>query len=567
MSVIDCVLEYRAEASDSARSRLNSAIKDSVSLQGFRDASIAQRQQLRDPVLAEIILGQDRLAGAILRTWVESQEDLRAVVTECLSGRGVSVEGPDFQRGMFESTWLRHEWAAESDLIASEESSSLFDADDIALMLCCVSGRIPVEETLVEMESPRFQEWLDELSELPPDAPEWDHAEEFASSLVGLAHAKITERRTVQIETITGSVAEIKEEFDDELGYLEIDLIAWSADDTAVSDLIEAALERLADLESALAEYSQIRPQAATRAEELERAGQRAEYETIIFDLAERWEELMNVPDDPIDETESHDSHDEAGDEISPVPDELGVDSAPTADVDTVQTDPVTMRELDRLIQDNESLNSENERLRQDSDGLQEDQSLLTEENGRLKLELSESRAAEEYWRQQYVYASTTRSLEQDIESDPPRNVREAIERAEAAFSNKLHFALNSKSERSSQFQRPEDVLNALGWLATEYHHHRSSPARNFRPNFDKLIKESCPGWTYKPKQTEVTLDQFREWYTTTAYGKSYELNAHIGRGNSFDPHHTIRIAFDWDAEHQKVIIGYIGRHQRNRRS
>ena len=39
------------------------------------------------------------------------------------------------------------------------------------------------------------------------------------------------------------------------------------------------------------------------------------------------------------------------------------------------------------------------------------------------------------------------------------------------------------------------------------------------------------------------------------------------GKGTSFDPQNTIRIAFDWDDEEKRVVVGYIGRHQKNRRS
>ena len=44
-------------------------------------------------------------------------------------------------------------------------------------------------------------------------------------------------------------------------------------------------------------------------------------------------------------------------------------------------------------------------------------------------------------------------------------------------------------------------------------------------------------------------------------------MEMHVGKGTSFDPQNTIRIAFDWDEEEQRVVVGYIGRHQKNRRS
>ena len=77
-SVVDRALDFRAEASVSTRNRFNSAIKDSISVAGFRDASKAQRHQLREPVLTEVVMGENgRLAGAVLRTWAESNDALK----------------------------------------------------------------------------------------------------------------------------------------------------------------------------------------------------------------------------------------------------------------------------------------------------------------------------------------------------------------------------------------------------------------------------------------------------------------------------------------------------------
>ena len=296
-SVVDRALDFRAEASVSTRNRLNSAIKDSVSVAGFRDASKAQRHQLREPVLTEVVMGENgRLAGAVLRTWAESNDALRAMVASHLRGRGMSVDGPDLQVGTFKSTWPLHEWSVESELVTNEDPSDRFDSDDIALMLCYVSGRIPAEAQ-VETESPLFQQWLDELSELPPEAPEWDYADEFATSVAGLAFAKIAERRTVQIEAIANSVTETREEFDDELQYLEVDIGSWSADDAVRSGVIEPALEVLTELKSALSEYRLIRPQASSRSEESLRASERERCEKLILNIVASWGELISVPE------------------------------------------------------------------------------------------------------------------------------------------------------------------------------------------------------------------------------------------------------------------------------
>ena len=329
-SVVDRALDFRAEASVSTRNRFNSAIKDSISVAGFRDASKAQRHQLREPVLTEVVMGENgRLAGAVLRTWAESNDALRAMVASHLRGRGMSVEGPDLQVGMFRSTWPLHEWSVESELVTNEDPSDRFDSNDIALMLCYVSGRVPAEAQ-IETESPLFQQWLDELSDLPPEAPEWDYADEFATSVAGLAFAKIAERRTVQIEAIANSVTETREEFDDELQYLEVDTGSWSADDAVRSGVIEPALEALTELKSALSEYRLIRPQASSRSEESLRASERERCEKLILNIVASWDEIVSVPEAPDDDPTPQAPHDDSSNEVA------GIDSPPaTTDTGT----------------------------------------------------------------------------------------------------------------------------------------------------------------------------------------------------------------------------------------
>ena len=565
-SVVDRALDFRAEASVSTRNRLNSAIKDSVSVAGFRDASKAQRHQLREPVLAEIVMGENgRLAGAVLRTWAESNDALMAMVTSHLRGRGMSVEGPDLQVGMFKSTWPLHEWSVESELVTNEDPSDRFDTNDIALMLCYVSGRVPAEAQ-VETESPLFQQWLDELSELPPEALEWDYADEFATSVAGLAFAKIAERRTVQIEAIANSITETREDFDDELQYLEVDIGSWSADDAVRSGVIEPALEALTELKSVLSEYRLIRPQASSRSEESLRASERESGEKLILDIVGSWDELISVPEAQGDDPTPHAPHDDSSNGVA------SIDSPPTTDADAIEavlaeilgSDSINP-ELDRLRQVNDLLSSENAQLRQDSDHLRADVSTLNDQISQFRDEVSQSQKMQEYWRRAYVSESAGQTRDEEEQPAQVANVNDALALAEKTFPDQLRLVLNSKSNKNSPFQRPEEVFDALAWLATEYHRRRSNPGD--APNFDKLIKEACPGWSYKAKQTEVTKEQFTEWYTTTLDGKTYELDAHIGKGTSFDPQQTIRIAFDWDDDLKQVIVGFLGRHQRNRRS
>ncbi len=83
-----------------------------------------------------------------------------------------------------------------------------------------------------------------------------------------------------------------------------------------------------------------------------------------------------------------------------------------------------------------------------------------------------------------------------------------------------------------------------LAWLATTY-----------RDASGTRIGEACSGWSLKTNQVEESI------------AKTWFLGAHLGKGTSRDPRHTIRIGFARDDENERVIVGFIGLHQRNRQS
>ena len=109
--VIEDVLQYRSQASEGARDALNSAIRDSINLNhlGFKDSSNALVHVLRDEVLYELTVNA-RMAGAVLRAWVESQEPLRDVVADHLAGQDIPTDGPDTRRRVFSRQWSRDDW-------------------------------------------------------------------------------------------------------------------------------------------------------------------------------------------------------------------------------------------------------------------------------------------------------------------------------------------------------------------------------------------------------------------------------------------------------------------------
>ncbi len=561
-------LQHRAEASESVRDALNSAIADSISVDGFKDASKASPHQLVDDVFHELVHGNRRLAAGVLRAWTESHEDLRDLVTRHLTESKMPADGPDLKERVFHSAWPRAEWLREIEAIV--ENRDDLDEEDVGMMLCCVSGRLPTAgDARAAIESPTLLGWLDRLRELPHDAPEWVDVEEFTEAVYRIADEKATERDSLQSEALAELLSGIRADFDAELRYLGIDLSSWEQKVDEVPWSVSGTLTLAKELRDNLARYRPIRPQADSRDAEAARAVERSERESEILDIVQTWEISETHPQDPDDEPPA-DGPDAPAAVESPTEEQ----PAPSDDApDAVEPDPTVSKdeheaalgELDRLRRQAESMRAENARLAQSSSDLESDKRALDDERSDLKGELSRSRAMEETWRRSYVDARAAGTDAPSEPTQPPAGVNEAVALAEQSFPDRLVFALNSKSDRNSQFQKPNEVFEALAWLATVYHERRTSPGT--RPDFDLLLRESCSGWSFKTGQTEVTTEQFDEWYSTTVDGKPYELGPHLGKGNSRDPKSTIRIAFAWDDERRRVIVGYIGRHQRNRRT
>ena len=144
-----------------------------------------------------------------------------------------------------------------------------------------------------------------------------------------------------------------------------------------------------------------------------------------------------------------------------------------------------------------------------------------------------------------------------------PSSVREAVELAEREFGwNTLLFLLNSASNVDTRFKRPVEVWLALRWLATDY---RSARIEGGMPNPDQSLREACPGWSYASDNSAAAMSKYpAEYKTTRQDGRVYELGHHIRRGRRNDERQMVRIAFAWDKVEERVVIGYVGKHQRN---
>lgn len=198
---------------------------------------------------------------------------------------------------------------------------------------------------------------------------------------------------------------------------------------------------------------------------------------------------------------------------------------------------------------------------------------LFEQDNADLRLRIAGLEAelkakAEALFKAQRSLSDLTSAQAQPTADAPlPRvsSVAEAIEVAATRWPAELVFQPNNKSEDDSPFQPAQEVLCALRWLATTYYGAKLGKAKC--ADLDHNLREKLPGWSYSPHQSDTSSTTYAEWYQCTWEGRKYDITPHIGRGSSTRPEETIRIGFAWDKPRKKVVIGYVGQHQKNTKS
>ena len=205
-------------------------------------------------------------------------------------------------------------------------------------------------------------------------------------------------------------------------------------------------------------------------------------------------------------------------------------------------------RELVKLLE------SENKTLVAANTGLQERIDVLASE-------LALQRDQTEYWREQ----SHAKSAPVDAQPAGPESVGsvfEAINWAKERYPDELVFAFNSKSDEETPYEAPTEVARALEWLATTFLDARTAVCPC--PDLKKSIREHCGGaWFWMGGQSDYTVSKYDGDYHCQYAGKRHEVGEHVGTGKSKDPRETIRIAFCYLEDEQKILIGYVGQHQR----
>lgn len=187
----------------------------------------------------------------------------------------------------------------------------------------------------------------------------------------------------------------------------------------------------------------------------------------------------------------------------------------------------------------------------------------------RLDKALANSKQVEATWRRAYQDLQAGTPIEKaELPDVPPESLEEACERAAERHADRLVFKHNSQSDAGYDYQYPEEVVAALDWLAGPFYDWKAGrrTSLTFR-DMDVELREAC-GWNYRTTQADITVNKYRNWYVTQLGGRELEIREHIGRGDKKSlGTKSIRIAFCWDEVTSRIVIGFIGQHQKNDQS
>ncbi len=324
-------LRARDHVTTDAGRALDSAIRGSIRLIGYTNPALAISSVLLEPV-SNAIVKSEKLAGAALRVWADSHDDLHRLVLEHLELQGMPADYPDFSANSFRGFWREDSWQRELDWIV--EFAENWSEDDLALMLCYVSGKtiivpeneseedpentlipvvslrdrpappIPVKEDLpretseppkpiVTVASPDLpsesigsailSQCIFYLDSLTPEDVNWNEAvPAFVEAVSGICELKTAQRE--RRANLAAAHREIAQGFAQDLEFLEQDMSSWSPEGLTDVGELDRTLDLTAELRSLLAEYQEVRRPGSRLSEELSRRERRFTLEPRILD-------------------------------------------------------------------------------------------------------------------------------------------------------------------------------------------------------------------------------------------------------------------------------------------
>ena len=519
------------------------SIKDAVGpIDGFRPGKDVPKGMLR----AECHKLSKKLnffSMVIMPVWAEANPDLLKLVSNHMNGcpppNADKKALDDYSSEQVETLARQHDQYDREDLLimvrycTADTDSSLFGDADQGESDSPYIGVTGIGTT-------QFLMWLESL---PVDAAEWDNlVPRFASALTEMMSRKGEERSA--IVAFASILTDIKAAHAETLTFFQADTSNWSPTKIAWVDSQDALQQQAASLGQALEEYSQADRRGNNLTEERNLREQRDQLEKAIESRIKRINELLQDANPP-EQDHRRTTLQEFLDDLNALVED---------DADVPDAGPERQAVSDAL-----SNAGETERA------LEEQLAGLEEENRELQRDLRRLQQQVTLWRSNY---ETERQSKDDSEPDPIptefTSVAHVLEIAERRFADRLVFKFNSASDPNYPYDTPADVWNALEWLATAYYD--SHTGKISIPNLSDSLRE-VSRFRYTPHQSGTTIGMYPDSYYTRINGHKVLLKEHMGAGIGRSPTNSIRIAFNWDKQSGKVIVGYIGLHQHNRKT
>lgn len=400
----------------------------------------------------------------------------------------------------------------------------------------------------------------DYLRPLPAHLPEWENEiPNFLAQIAELVERKKKDRQ--EADKLDTDLQRLQESYATECAFFGNSNTDWNVARLPTDDAISQAKSIITEIAPLLQEYRPVSQIAPTYSEEQALRQQRQDLEAAIAPLFTQMNDLIKFAAQSAASSNAIKS-------TQPGLSQQIAQEASTKDLYQKQKEISAelediKRDTAQSAQEIDALKTENARLQTDNEGLTADLQQLKEENSALQTELYDSENQANYWRNQHEAVTS--------DSNAPRipekfdAISEAVEFAAERHPERLLISLNGNSDTTDFYHSPKQVWDALDWLATTYHDAQTGECPN--KDLDASLRQVCSGWSYSPHQSEDALNRYPEWYETTAGDKTYTLHKHIGKGVRRGAKNIIRIAFEWDEENLRVVVGYIGPHQRNRQT
>ncbi|MCK5942922.1 MAG: hypothetical protein KAI24_13175 [Planctomycetes bacterium] len=161
-----------------------------------------------------------------------------------------------------------------------------------------------------------------------------------------------------------------------------------------------------------------------------------------------------------------------------------------------------------------ELLDADNRRFAEVNARLEETVKTLEGELLKTKERLEQEERQSSQWRQAYENLRLGKVVsDEDLPEAPPETLKEACQRIERDYGERITFALNKKSDGDYRYEFPDQVLDALGWLVGPYYQWRLGERAGLTfKDLDVELRSIC-GWHYKPDQSDTTAGKYRDWY------------------------------------------------------